>query len=305
MPRKRIVSPEFFAHADLYDAEASCRLPLRLAFAGLWCQADRRGVFTWRPRELKLACLPHDPIDFGAVLSALEEAGFVQSYWHAGRRYGVIPSFGRWQSFHHAERPSDAPGPLEADADSVSTWGKPRSKTVPTPGQPRTSLTASASASASVTASAAASAAVVRADDPDHLRLLTAAANKGIAEQYGEQPVPLRWDHPGTLTTCQAFEQAAMPLEYAEACVYQLAVSRKLDKPPRTLRYFAAAAVESWVAEQAYRDAATLPSVTLAARPGEPKSDTPDAWAVSFAQEGSAEWQAYCDARGIEWQVAS
>lgn len=114
---------------------------------------------------------------------------------------------------------------------------------------------------------------MVRADDPDHRRLLTAAANKGIAAQYGEQPVPIRWDHPGTLMTCQAFEQAAMPLDYAEACVYQLAASRKLDKPPRTLRYFAAAAVESWVAEQAYRDAATLPSAALAERPGAPKSN--------------------------------
>ena len=63
MGRKRFVSPEFFKHPELFDAEVSSGLPLRLAFAGLWCQCDRRGVFAWSARALKTDILPHDDVD--------------------------------------------------------------------------------------------------------------------------------------------------------------------------------------------------------------------------------------------------
>lgn len=123
MPRKRFIAPEFFTHADLFDAEAASGLPLRLTFAALWCQADRRGVFPWKPRELKLACLPYDDVDFCAVLAALEAAGFVRSYVVHGRCFGVIPSFTRWQSFHKDERASDAPDPPAFPATAEATPG--------------------------------------------------------------------------------------------------------------------------------------------------------------------------------------
>ena len=57
MPRSRIIKPEFFKHAGLYDAEARSGLPLRLAFEGLWCVADRAGRFQWKPRELTIRLL--------------------------------------------------------------------------------------------------------------------------------------------------------------------------------------------------------------------------------------------------------
>jgi hypothetical protein len=69
MARIRTIKPEFFRHADLYEAEKETGLPLRLAFAGLWTAADREGRFKWRPRELKLDCLPHDEVDFHACLT--------------------------------------------------------------------------------------------------------------------------------------------------------------------------------------------------------------------------------------------
>jgi hypothetical protein len=70
LARIRTIKPEFFRHADLYEAEKETGLPLRLAFAGLWTAADREGRFKWRPRELKLDCLPHDDVDFSRVLDA-------------------------------------------------------------------------------------------------------------------------------------------------------------------------------------------------------------------------------------------
>ncbi len=106
MARKRLISPEFYQHGDLFDAELSSALPLRVAFSGLWTQSDRRGVFVWKPRELKLAILPYDHVDFSAVLDALEAAGFVRAFAVDNRKYGVIPNFDRWQTFHLNERPS-------------------------------------------------------------------------------------------------------------------------------------------------------------------------------------------------------
>lgn len=117
MARKRLVSPEFFMHEKLYDAEVASGLPLRVAFPGLWTQADKRGVFRWRPKQLKLAILPYDPIDFDAVLQALQVGGFVERYEVGGEPYGFIRSFARWQTFHHAEKESDAPAPGDTSAN--------------------------------------------------------------------------------------------------------------------------------------------------------------------------------------------
>lgn len=111
MARKRLIAPQFFTHGDLFDAEQATGLPIRLAFAGLWGQSDRRGVFAWRPRELKLAVLPYDPCDMSAVLDALEHHGFIRSYEAAGKRWGFIPSFKDWQTFHKDEKASSDPAP--------------------------------------------------------------------------------------------------------------------------------------------------------------------------------------------------
>lgn len=262
MPRKRFLSPEFFTHADLFDAEASCRLPLRLAFSALWCHADRRGVFAWKPRELKLACLPYDDVDFHAVLSALEAKGFVRRYAVAGRQFGVIPTFSRWQSFHRDERPSDLPGPERADADSAVAPGEHSAGTVPTRDQHHSSTPASITASTTASITTSSTAAAVRAPDGTHRKRLTAAANKGIADQFGEQPSPLRWDHSGTHRAAEALEAALVPLEFAERALYHLAKTRVPEdgRPPRTMRYYAAAVVDLWRAEEAHREAATLPT---------------------------------------------
>lgn len=138
MARKRFISPQFFLHAELYDAEFASGLPLRVAFAGLWPHADRRGVFAWRPRELKNVVLPYDPVDFEKVLFALEAHGFIRRYVAEGKQFGVIPSFDRWQSFHHKEDPSDAPDPPVL----VHGSSQPGANTGPTPGKPGASLTA-------------------------------------------------------------------------------------------------------------------------------------------------------------------
>ena len=113
MARIRTIKPDFFRHADLYEAERESGLPLRLAFAGLWTAADREGRFRWSPRQLKLDCLPYDDVDFSRVLDALMTRGFVVKYVIDGKEYGFIPSWHSHQVINNRETPSSIPEPNE------------------------------------------------------------------------------------------------------------------------------------------------------------------------------------------------
>lgn len=113
MARIRTIKPEFFRHADLYEAEKETGLPLRLAFAGLWTAADREGRFKWKPRELKLDCLPHDDVDFVRVLDALTTRGWLVRYTVNGIEYGAIPTWGVHQVINNREKASEFPSPSE------------------------------------------------------------------------------------------------------------------------------------------------------------------------------------------------
>ena len=111
--RIRTIKPEFFLHEGLYDAEVESGLPLRLAFAGLWCAADREGLFRWEPRKLKAQIMPYDSVDFSRVLDALSTRGFIVKYASGTGEFGVIPSFSRHQVINNRERASDLPNPPE------------------------------------------------------------------------------------------------------------------------------------------------------------------------------------------------
>lgn len=112
--RIRTIKPEFFLHSGLFDLEEETKLPIRLAFAGLWCAADREGRFCWKPRELKIQILPYDTCDFSRVLHALVTRGFVVHYASGGKEYGAIPSFGKHQVINNKERESTIPSQTES-----------------------------------------------------------------------------------------------------------------------------------------------------------------------------------------------
>jgi hypothetical protein len=111
MARIRTIKPDFFRHEALYEAECATKLPLRLAFAGLFTAADRDGRFPWRPRVLKLDVLPFDELDFEQVLMALRDHGFVVQYEVAGELFGHIPSWGKHQHVNQREADSVIPAP--------------------------------------------------------------------------------------------------------------------------------------------------------------------------------------------------
>lgn len=123
MSRIRTVKPDLFRHEALFDAELESGLPLRLAFIGLFTVADCEGRFIWKPRTLKLDVLPHDTVDFSAVLSALERAGFIERYEVDGVHYGLIPSFKKHQQIpsREQERGSSLPGKPVLDPVHVET----------------------------------------------------------------------------------------------------------------------------------------------------------------------------------------
>ena len=115
MGRIRTIKPEFFNHEELYDLEHLEKLPLRLAFVGLWTICDREGRFKWRPRSIKAQIMPYDNIDFSRVLDALASRGFVVKYASEGVEYGYVPGFLRHQVINNRESPSTLPAPEKAN----------------------------------------------------------------------------------------------------------------------------------------------------------------------------------------------
>lgn len=131
MAKIRTIKPELFRHEALCEAEFASKLPLRLAFIGLFTCCDREGRFRWRPRTLKLDVFPYDDIDFAAILEALLHYGFIKKYVIANERYGYIPSWHKHQHINNRETASHLPSPekneattrfsSEADVSSSST----------------------------------------------------------------------------------------------------------------------------------------------------------------------------------------
>ena len=107
--RIRTIKPEFFTHEGLFEAEQETKLPIRIAFAGLWCVADREGRFKWEPRRIGVQILPYDAVDFSRVLHALTTRGFVLKYCVNDVWFGWIPSFSKHQVINNRESDSVLP----------------------------------------------------------------------------------------------------------------------------------------------------------------------------------------------------
>lgn len=115
MARARNIKPGFFTNADLIECE-----PLaRLLFAGLWCEADRRGILEDRPKTLKIKILPGDNCDVDALLTNLDRAGFIQRYELNGQRCILIRNFEKHQHPHQNEQPNNLPAPEQHQSSTV------------------------------------------------------------------------------------------------------------------------------------------------------------------------------------------
>lgn len=109
MARSRNIKPGFFTNGDLLE----CSPLARLLFAGLWCEADRRGILKDQPKSIKVKVLPGDNCDANELLDELAERGFIERYAVNGERCIWIVNFQTHQNPHTKERASTLPAPPE------------------------------------------------------------------------------------------------------------------------------------------------------------------------------------------------
>ncbi|MEW6775271.1 MAG: hypothetical protein AB1405_03205 [Bdellovibrionota bacterium] len=107
MARIRTVKPEFFTS----ESVGSLSPLARLAFAGLWCHADRRGRLEDKPRTLKTRILPYDECDFGELLQELVRTECIFRYEIGGRRFIQVVNFEKHQVVNPRENESYIPAP--------------------------------------------------------------------------------------------------------------------------------------------------------------------------------------------------
>lgn len=107
MARARNLKPGFFTNGDLLE----CQPLARLLFAGLWTEADCRGILEDRPKTIKIKILPGDNCDIDALLAELEAHGFVLRYAVGGVKCILVRNFEKHQNPHVNEKPSTLPAP--------------------------------------------------------------------------------------------------------------------------------------------------------------------------------------------------
>ena len=134
MARQRMVKPEFFDSESL----GVCSVAARLAFIGLWVEADDYGRMKLQPNRLKTRIFPYDRMSldkFEKLLAELENVGCIRKYTVDGEKYLCVPNFNVYQTVNRPSK-SNIPEPpqhVENDVhntmreDSVSTHSK-RSK---------------------------------------------------------------------------------------------------------------------------------------------------------------------------------
>ena len=117
--RARNLKPGFFKNEELASVE-----PLgRILFEGLWCLADRSGRLEDRPLRIKAEILPYDNCDVDALLSILNDRGFIKRYEVNNNKYIEILKFLEHQHPHWQEKESSIPS-LDSILDK--TKRKPR-----------------------------------------------------------------------------------------------------------------------------------------------------------------------------------
>lgn len=102
MARQRMVKPDFFASESL----GACRPEARLAFVGLWVNADDKGHLKCQFGRLRRAVFPYDAItdmSFAYLLAELERVGCISGYEIDGERYLCVRNFATYQTI---QRPS-------------------------------------------------------------------------------------------------------------------------------------------------------------------------------------------------------
>ena len=111
MARIRYLKPEFFKDEDL----AEFPFEVRLFYAGLWCQADKKGRLLDRAKRLKVEIFPYDDVDVDKFLEMLARPKassgepFIYRYEVDGQAYIKIIKWHDHQKPHYTEKESTIP----------------------------------------------------------------------------------------------------------------------------------------------------------------------------------------------------
>lgn len=104
MARIRTIKPEFFTSEDIVSLS-----PLaRLLYIAVWCEADREGRLSWKPRTMKLRYFPADDCDIEGLCAELVGRGLVKPY---GDGLAFVPAFHDHQHINPREAASSLPDP--------------------------------------------------------------------------------------------------------------------------------------------------------------------------------------------------
>ena len=303
MPRIRTIKPEFWQDEKLVGLSDATRL----IFLGLVSLADDAGRLLDKPVKIEAdlfdgeADRRHDVVE---ALATLSRIGVIRRGLTAsGQRIIEITNWKRHQRVDHPNLAAAFPQIVtlqnvsdirEAFANDSRGVRDPLAhhtndqyqRPVPTTND-----------------QGPASSEQLRASDLLHCRLLTAAANRAIAERFGEQPAPLVATNGTTHSALQKLEAEAVPVEFAASAIEDIGRHGKFAAPPRSLGYFVPGIIDRWRAELAYRDATSMIPAATSGDGGSGK-DPMYFTAIRYAREGDAEWQTYCQDKGITWEAA-
>jgi hypothetical protein len=93
MSRIRSIHPGLFTDEAFMQATPNARLLL----IGIWTEAWDDGVFERKPLTLKAKIFPADNVDVTELLAELEGLGFFQTFQKAGKSFGVVRNFRKFQ----------------------------------------------------------------------------------------------------------------------------------------------------------------------------------------------------------------
>jgi hypothetical protein len=106
MARIRTIKPEFFTSEDIVELTPFARL----LYIAVWCEADREGRLTWKPKTFKLRYFPADEVNIDQLCQEIVGRGLVRLY---GDGLAFIPTFLDHQHINPRESASTLADPAD------------------------------------------------------------------------------------------------------------------------------------------------------------------------------------------------
>lgn len=93
MARIRSVHPGLFTD----EAFALLSSDAQIFLVGLWTEADDKGIFEWKPGQLRIRLRPGKDGDVPAIMAELLHANCIKDFSIGGKPYGAIRNFRKYQ----------------------------------------------------------------------------------------------------------------------------------------------------------------------------------------------------------------